>query len=45
MNVKSYLKNCKNKTTHQIVFDGEPLTMKVVWQLRDRYFTGRSGRK
>ncbi|MGC8774488.1 MAG: DUF4365 domain-containing protein [Chlorobaculum sp.] len=38
MNVTSYLKNRPDKTSRQIVFDGEPLTMKAVWELRDRYF-------
>ncbi|NTU50371.1 MAG: DUF4365 domain-containing protein, partial [Desulfobulbaceae bacterium] len=35
MNVTSYLKNRSDKRNRQIVFDGEPLTMKAVWTLRD----------
>jgi hypothetical protein len=41
MNVTSYLKNRKDKQSRQIVFDGEPLTMKAVWSLRDNYFPRR----
>ncbi|WP_256372361.1 hypothetical protein [Chlorobaculum sp. 24CR] len=41
MNVTSYLKKRKDKRSRQIVFDGEPLAMKAVWQLRDRYFSRR----
>lgn len=33
-----YLKNRSDKQSRQIVFDGEPLTMKAVWLLGDRYF-------
>lgn len=42
MNVTSYLRNRKDKQSRQIVFDGEPLTMKAVWNLRDRYFPVQS---
>jgi len=42
MNVTSYLKNRSDKRNRQIVFDGEPLTMKAVWCLRDNYFPRRS---
>ncbi|NTW53848.1 MAG: TIR domain-containing protein [Chlorobaculum sp.] len=38
MNVTNYLKNRKYNQSRQIVFDGEALTMKAVWQLRDNYF-------
>ena len=38
MNVTRYLKNRSDKQSRQIVFEGEALTMKAVWQLRDRYF-------
>ena len=38
MNVTKYLKNRSDKQRRQIVFDGEALTMKAVWQLRDDYF-------
>jgi len=42
MNVTKYLKNRSDKQSRQIVFDGEPLTMKSVWTLRDNYFPRRS---
>jgi hypothetical protein len=42
MNVTSYLKNRSDKRNSQIVFDGEPLTMKAVWTLRDGYFPRKS---
>ncbi|MEO0475929.1 MAG: DUF4365 domain-containing protein, partial [Planctomycetota bacterium] len=38
MNVTEYLKKRTNKKSRQIIFDGEPLTMETVWELRDRYF-------
>ncbi len=38
MDVTSYLKTRNDKQSRQIVFDGENLTMKAVWRLRDRYF-------
>lgn len=41
MNVTSYLRNWKDKQSRQIVFDGELLTMKAVWSLRDNYFPRR----
>jgi hypothetical protein len=41
MNVTSYLRNRKDKQSRQIIFDGEPLTMKAVWSLRDNYFPRR----
>jgi len=43
MNVTRYLKNRPDKSSRQIVFDGEPLTMKAVWQLRDQYFPRNMG--
>ncbi|MBN1928470.1 MAG: TIR domain-containing protein [Chlorobiaceae bacterium] len=43
MNVTSYLKNRSDKSSRQIVFDGEPLTMKAVWQLRDQFFPRNVG--
>lgn len=38
MNVTRYLKDRKDKKSRQIIFDGEPLTMKAVWRLRDTFF-------
>ncbi len=38
MDVTSYLKTRNDKQSRQIVFDGENLTMKAVWRLRNRYF-------
>lgn len=40
MNVTRYLKNRKgkDKTSRQIVFEGERLDMQAVWKLRDRFF-------
>jgi len=37
MNVTRYLKNRKDKTSRQIVFEGERLDMQAVWKLRDRF--------
>lgn len=38
MNVTRYLKGRKDKTSRQIVFEGERLDMQAVWKLRDRFF-------
>jgi WD40 repeat protein len=38
MNVTRYLKDRKDEKSRQIVFDGEDLTMKAVWRLRDEFF-------
>ncbi len=38
MNVTQYLKTRPAKSSRQIVFEGEPLTMQAVWKLRDRFF-------
>ena len=38
MYVTRYLKKRKNKTSRQIIFDGEDLTMDAVWRLRDEFF-------
>lgn len=38
MNVTRYLKSRKDKTSRQIVFEGERLDMQAVWKLRDRFF-------
>jgi small GTP-binding protein len=37
MNVTRYLENRKEKTSRQIVFEGERLDMQAVWKLRDRF--------
>ncbi len=38
MNVTRYLKNRKDKTSRQIIFEGERLDMQAVWKLRDRFY-------
>jgi WD40 repeat protein/RNase P subunit RPR2 len=38
MNVTRYLKGRKDKESRQIIFDGEALTMKAIWKLRDEFF-------
>ncbi len=38
MNVTRYLKNRKDKTSRQIVFEGERLDMQAVWRLRDHFW-------
>ncbi|HEY3568663.1 MAG TPA: TIR domain-containing protein [Thermoanaerobaculia bacterium] len=43
MNVTRYLKERKDKTSRQIVFEGERLDMQAVWRLRDRFFPPRRG--
>ena len=43
MNVTRYLKNRKDKTSRQIVFEGERLDMQAVWKLRDRFWPPRRG--
>jgi WD40 repeat protein/GTPase SAR1 family protein/DNA-directed RNA polymerase subunit RPC12/RpoP len=44
MNVTRYLKDRKDKTSRQIVFEGERLDMQAVWKLRDRFFRpGQAG--
>ncbi len=43
MNVTRYLKSRKDKTSRQIVFDGERLDMQAVWKLRDRFCPPRRG--
>lgn len=42
MNVTRYLKAREEKTSRQIVFEGERLDMQAVWKLRDRFFSPRS---
>lgn len=41
MNVTRYLKNRRDKKSRQIIFEGEALTMKAVWRLRDDFFPPR----
>jgi WD40 repeat protein len=38
MNVTRCLKQRKNKQSRQIIFAGEKLDLKAVWQVRDRFF-------
>jgi WD40 repeat protein/GTPase SAR1 family protein/DNA-directed RNA polymerase subunit RPC12/RpoP len=45
MNVTRYLKDRKDKTSRQIVFEGERLDMQAVWRLRDRFCPPREQRK
>lgn len=37
------LKDRKDKTSRQIVFEGERLDMQAVWKLRNRYCPPRRG--
>lgn len=41
MNVTRRLKERKDKSSRQIIFDGEDLTMEAVWRLRDVFFPAR----
>ncbi len=41
MNVTRYLKEREDKTSRQVVFEGERLDMQAVWRLRDRFFPPR----
>lgn len=43
MNVTRYLKSRKDKTSRQIVFEGERLDMQAVWKLRDQFCPPRRG--
>ncbi|MBK8256903.1 MAG: TIR domain-containing protein [Polyangiaceae bacterium] len=43
MNITRHLKNREDPQNRQIVFDGEPLTMKTVWKLRDTFFPPKTG--
>jgi hypothetical protein len=43
MNVTRYLKDRKDKTSRQIIFEGERLDMQAVWNLRDRFCSPRRG--
>lgn len=41
MNVTRYLKNREDKTSRQIVFEGERVDMQAVWKVRDQFFPPR----
>jgi len=43
MTVTRYLKERKDKTSRQIVFERERLDMQTVWRPRDRFFPPRRG--
>jgi WD40 repeat protein/GTPase SAR1 family protein len=43
MNVSEYLRRREDKTSRQIIFDGEELTMEAVWRVRDGFF--QAGRR
>jgi WD40 repeat protein len=45
MNVTDYLAGREDKASRQIVFEGERLDLKAVWQLRDRFFPPRQAAK
>lgn len=38
MNVTSYLKKRKDKSSRQIIFKGEKLDMEAMWKVRDQFF-------
>jgi len=38
MNVTRYLKARREKTSRQVVFEGEKLDMEAVWKARDGFF-------
>jgi hypothetical protein len=38
MNVTRYLKNRHDRTSRQIIFEGEKLDMEAVWKARDEFF-------
>ncbi len=45
MNVTRYLKNRKDKTSRQIVFNGEKLDMEAMWKVRDPFFPPGGARR
>jgi hypothetical protein len=45
MNVTRYLKARADKTSRQIIFDGEKLDMEAVWKVRDKFFPQPAIRK
>lgn len=44
MNVTRYLQSRKDKTSRQIVFEGEQLDRQAVWRLRDQFCPPRRGK-
>jgi hypothetical protein len=44
MNVTRYLKDRKNRTSRQIIFDGELLDTQSIWKLRDTFFPPARGK-
>jgi hypothetical protein len=44
MNVTRYLKERRDKTSRQIVFEGEKLDFDAVWRLRDEFFPPAGGK-
>jgi WD40 repeat protein len=42
MNISRYLKQRENKDSRQIIFEGEKLDMKAVWEVRDEFFPPQS---
>lgn len=45
MNVTAYLKARRNKTSKQIVFEGEKLDVNAIWSVRDRFFPAKATRQ
>jgi hypothetical protein len=45
MNVTRYLKNRKDKTSRQIIFEGEKLDMEAIWKTRDEFSPPMRGRR
>ena len=41
MNLTSYLKARKDKTSRQIIFTGEKLDFEAIWRVRGRYYHRR----
>ncbi|WGS84949.1 TIR domain-containing protein [Methylomonas sp. UP202] len=41
MNITRYLQNRDDKSSRQVVFEGEAMTMEAVWRLRDEFFPSR----
>jgi uncharacterized C2H2 Zn-finger protein len=44
MNLTRYLRERRDKTSRQIVFEGEKLDFEAVWRLRDGFFPRRGGK-
>ncbi|MBN1342580.1 MAG: TIR domain-containing protein [Phycisphaerae bacterium] len=45
MNVTRYLRARKDKKSRQIIFQGEELDMKAVWNVRDEFFPRATGKR